>query len=127
MGSWRFAHIALVLLSLSPGVAAAQSDFTAVDEAANDAVISGEIPGVVVLVGRGDDVLLLRAWGFRRVLPEPQPMTTDTIFDIASLTKPLGTTLAVMSLVERGSVKLDAPVGRYLSEFRRPAFAATST
>jgi uncharacterized protein YbbC (DUF1343 family)/CubicO group peptidase (beta-lactamase class C family) len=50
-------------------------------------------------------------------------MTTDTVFDIASLTKPLGTTLAIMKLVERGAVKLDAPVGRYLGEFRTPAFA----
>ena len=98
-------------------------DFSAVDAAARDAVQSGEVPGVVVLVGRRDDVLLLRAYGWRRVIPEPAPMMTDTIFDIASLTKPFGTTLAVMSLVERGAVKLDAPVGRYLAEFRKPAFA----
>ena len=45
-------------------------------------------------------------------------MTVDTIFDLASLTKPFGTTLAVMSLVEKGSIKLDAPLGRYLKEFR---------
>jgi uncharacterized protein YbbC (DUF1343 family)/CubicO group peptidase (beta-lactamase class C family) len=45
-------------------------------------------------------------------------MTVDTIFDLASLTKPFGTTLAVMSLVEKGSIKLDAPIGRYLKEFR---------
>jgi uncharacterized protein YbbC (DUF1343 family)/CubicO group peptidase (beta-lactamase class C family) len=112
------------MVLIGPATASAQPfDFSAVDEVAREAVQSGEIPGIVVLIGRHDDVLLLRAWGFRRVLPEPQPMTTDTIFDIASLTKPLGTTLAVMSLVERGAVKLDAPVGRYLSEFRRPAFA----
>jgi uncharacterized protein YbbC (DUF1343 family)/CubicO group peptidase (beta-lactamase class C family) len=49
-------------------------------------------------------------------------MTTDTIFDIASLTKPLGTTIAIMALVERGDIQLDAPVGRYLREFRRGAF-----
>jgi uncharacterized protein YbbC (DUF1343 family)/CubicO group peptidase (beta-lactamase class C family) len=98
-------------------------DFTAVDEAARDAVQSGDVPGVVVLVGRGNDVLLLKAYGWRRVIPEPAPMTTDTIFDIASLTKPFGTTLAVMSLVERGAVKLDAPLGRYLREFRKPVFA----
>src|SRR5439155_4434571 len=48
--------------------------------------------------------------------------TLDTIFDIASLTKPLGTTLAVMSLVERGAIQLDAPLGRYLREFRDKRF-----
>ncbi len=93
-------------------------DFSGIDEAANEAVASGEIPGVVVLVGRGDDVLLHRAYGSRRLLPHPVPMTVDTIFDLASLTKPFGTTLAVMSLVEKGAIKLDAPLGRYLKEFR---------
>src|SRR2546427_9960620 len=58
----------------------------------------------------------------RRLVPEPAPMTLDTIFDIASLTKPLGTTLAVMSLVERGAIQLDAPLGRYLREFRDTRF-----
>ena len=97
-------------------------DFSGIDEAANEAVASGEVPGVVVLVGRGDDVLLHRAYGARRLLPHPVPMTVDTIFDLASLTKPFGTTLAVMSLVERGAVKLDAPLGRYLKEFRNKQF-----
>ncbi|MGH7393265.1 MAG: serine hydrolase domain-containing protein, partial [Candidatus Rokuibacteriota bacterium] len=97
-------------------------DFTGVDDAARDAVVSGEVPGVVVLVGRGDEVLYHRAWGSRTLLPEPAPMTEDTIFDIASLTKPLGTTLAVMALVERGAVRLDAPLGRYLKEFKGRAF-----
>ena len=114
--------LAVVLLGASH-VTAQTIDLAAVDDAARDAVQSGEIPGVVVLVGRGDDVLLVRAYGWRRLVPDPLPMTTDTIFDIASLTKPFGTTLAVMALVERGTVKLDAPLGRYLPEFRNPAFA----
>jgi uncharacterized protein YbbC (DUF1343 family)/CubicO group peptidase (beta-lactamase class C family) len=116
--------LALAVVVLGATHAATEElDFTAVDVAARDAVQSGEIPGVVVLVGRGNDVLLLRAYGSRRLIPEAVPMQTDTIFDIASLTKPFGTTLAVMALVERGAVKLDAPLGRYLSEFRKPAFA----
>jgi len=93
-------------------------DFSGINEAANEAVASGEIPGAVVMVGRGDDILLHRAYGSRRLLPQPAPMTVDTIFDLASLTKPFGTTLAVMRLVERGAIKLDAPLGRYLKEFR---------
>jgi uncharacterized protein YbbC (DUF1343 family) len=117
----------LALLLLGASVAAAQvPDFTSVDEVAREAVQSGEIPGIVVLVGRGDELLLLRAWGHRRVIPDAQPMTTDTIFDIASLTKPLGTSLAVMSLVERGALRLDAPLGRYLVEFRRRHFAGVT-
>jgi uncharacterized protein YbbC (DUF1343 family)/CubicO group peptidase (beta-lactamase class C family) len=102
--------------------AAERPDFSAVDEAARDAVASGEIPGVVVLVGQGDDVLYHRAFGSRSLVPAVTPMLPDTVFDIASLTKPFGTTLAVMSLVERGTVKLDAPLGRYLREFRPTSF-----
>jgi uncharacterized protein YbbC (DUF1343 family)/CubicO group peptidase (beta-lactamase class C family) len=93
-------------------------NFSGINEAASDAVNSGEIPGTVIMIGRGDDILLHRAYGSRRLLPQPAPMTVDTIFDLASLTKPFGTTLAVMALVERGQVKLDAPLGRYLREFR---------
>src|SRR5207249_1915881 len=79
----------LLLLLLWPTLAAAQApDFTGVDEAANALVTSGEIPGVVVLIGRGDEVLLHRAYGSRRLVPEPAPMMLTTIFDIASLTKP---------------------------------------
>src|SRR6185295_573032 len=90
----------------------------AVDEAVQTITGSGDVPGAVVLIGQGDDVLYQKAFGWRAVVPDPRPMTLDTIFDIASLTKPLGTTLAVMGLVERGAVKLDAPLGRYLKEFR---------
>jgi uncharacterized protein YbbC (DUF1343 family)/CubicO group peptidase (beta-lactamase class C family) len=116
--------ILIAVVILGAGRVAAQGiDFSAVDAAARDAVQSGEVPGVVVLVGRGDDVLLLRAYGWRRLVPDHAPMATDTIFDIASLTKPLGTTLAMLALVERGTVKLDAPLGRYLPEFNKPAFA----
>jgi uncharacterized protein YbbC (DUF1343 family)/CubicO group peptidase (beta-lactamase class C family) len=121
----RIAVVMLIALFALPASAFAPPrdvsgtlDFSGIDEAANEAVSSGEIPGVVVLVGRGDDILLHRAYGSRRLLPHPVPMTVDTIFDLASLTKPFGTSLAVMSLVEKGSIKLDAPLGRYLKEFR---------
>jgi uncharacterized protein YbbC (DUF1343 family)/CubicO group peptidase (beta-lactamase class C family) len=115
---------ALIVLSLlfAVPVIAQPLDFTGIDEAATDAVQSGDIPGVVVLVGRGDDTLYLRAFGARTVVPAVQEMKTDTIFDIASLTKPFGTTLAVMALVESGALKLDAPLGRYVPDFRKTAY-----
>src|SRR5262249_7898247 len=101
-------------------------DFSGIDEAANEAVASGELPGVVVLVGRGDDILLHRAYGSRRLFPHPVPMTQDTIFDLASLTKPFRTTLAVMSLVGGAAIKLDARAGKYLREFRDKQFDETT-
>ncbi len=115
-----FVTLAVVAFSVVPAaVPQVISDFSGIDEAMTDAVKSGEIPGVVVLVGRGDETLYFRAVGSRRLVPEPVPMTRETIFDIASLTKPFATTLAVMTLVERGDIRLDQPLGRYLKEFRR--------
>jgi uncharacterized protein YbbC (DUF1343 family)/CubicO group peptidase (beta-lactamase class C family) len=113
----------VVALAVLPTAAVAQSfDFSGVDEAARDAIATGEIPGAVILVGQGDRILYVRAFGHRQLVPWPEPMTEDTVFDLASLTKPVGTALAVMSLVERGRIALDAPLGRYLREFQRPAF-----
>ena len=115
------AVLALVALAGSP-LSASALDLTAVDEAAADAVVSGDLPGAVILVGHRGETLYHRAFGWRAIVPAPEPMTLDTVFDIASLTKPLGTTIAVLSLVERGAVALDAPLGRYLKEFRTPGF-----
>ncbi|HEY3064333.1 MAG TPA: exo-beta-N-acetylmuramidase NamZ domain-containing protein [Methylomirabilota bacterium] len=114
----------LVALLLVGSAAEAQSrpDFGDAEASARDAVASGDIPGVVVLVGKGDQILYHRAFGNRTLLPEPVPMAPDTIFDIASLTKPFGTTLAVMALVERGAIDLDAPLGQYLKEFKGRPF-----
>ncbi|MBI1846274.1 MAG: DUF1343 domain-containing protein [Candidatus Rokubacteria bacterium] len=110
--------VVLTALLVAPAPAAgAAVDLGVVDEQVRAVLATSEIPGAVVLVGRGDETLLLHAYGARALLPERAPMTVDTIFDIASLTKPLGTALAVMSLVEKGALKLDAPLGRYLKEF----------
>ncbi len=114
----RLVLILAMALLIFPAMATSSShDFAEIDTVTREAIASGEIPGAVVLVGRGSEVLYLRAFGQRAVIPESAPMTPTTIFDIASLTKPLGTTLAVMALAERGKISLDAPLGRYLSEF----------
>jgi uncharacterized protein YbbC (DUF1343 family)/CubicO group peptidase (beta-lactamase class C family) len=115
--------LALALVILSPALAhPAAPDFADIEIVGRQAVAAGELPGAVVLVGRGRDVLYREAFGWRALVPDHPPMTPSTIFDIASLTKPLGTTLAVMSLVERGTISLDAPLGAYLAEFQGPAF-----
>lgn len=115
--------LAAALLLLLPGRAISQpQSFAPVEESIQSMVAAGDIPGAVVLIGQGDQILYQRAFGSRTLVPHPVPMTLDAVFDIASLTKPLGTTLAVMSLVERGAVKLDAPLGRYVKEFRGAAF-----
>jgi uncharacterized protein YbbC (DUF1343 family)/CubicO group peptidase (beta-lactamase class C family) len=83
-----------------------------------DAIRAGQCPGAVVLVGQDGKVVYRRAFGDRAVVPEKVSMTVDTIFDIASLTKVIATTTAVMQLVEQGKIRLDQPVAEYWPEFR---------
>ena len=87
-------------------------------EAAVDASIkAGELPGAVVLAARHGKIAWLKAFGNRAVKPATEPMTTDTIFDIASMTKVVATTPAIMQLVEKGVLRLGDPVSRYLPKF----------
>jgi uncharacterized protein YbbC (DUF1343 family)/CubicO group peptidase (beta-lactamase class C family) len=76
-------------------------------------------PGVVVLIGHDGHVIFRRAYGERSLEPTREKMTADTIFDMASLTKILATSTAVMQLYEEGKIRLEDPVAKYL-----PAFAA---
>ncbi len=94
----------------------------AVDEAVRDAVAASEIPGAVLIVGQGDQILHRKVLGWRATVPHPELMTADTIFDIASLTKVIATTPSVLRLWEMGKVDLNAPLGRYLKEFDSAAF-----
>ncbi len=86
------------------------------DAAINRAIADKKCPGGVLwLEHRG--VSYHKAYGNRALVPAPEPMTEDTIFDAASLTKVVACTPAVMLLVERGQVKLDEPVRTYIPEF----------
>ncbi len=80
------------------------------------AIAEGDLPGCVIEVGTHDRVLFRQAYGSRSILPERTPMTADTVFDLASLTKPVATATSIMILVERGKVSLDAPAAKYVPE-----------
>jgi uncharacterized protein YbbC (DUF1343 family) len=97
----------------------ADDPFAPIDAAVNEALAEGKTPGCVVVVGRHDEVLMRRAYGFRSIEPERKPMTLDTVFDLASLTKPIATATSIMLLVDRGLVDLDAPASRYVPELAR--------
>src|ERR1043166_9627841 len=77
-----------------------------------------ETPGAVVLVARRGAVVWRKAYGSRVILPRREAMTTDTIFDLASLTKIVATATSVMILVERGQVRLSDPASRYIPELK---------
>ena len=93
-------------------------DFTSADTVIQQAVADHEIPGAVLIVGHAGKIVHQRAFGWRALEPRAEAMTPDTIFDLASLTKPF-TAACVMRLVERGQVRLNDPVARYLPEFAR--------
>lgn len=89
----------------------------AIDRIVADGIARKNMPGAVVVVGRREGIVFRKAYGLRQIEPSPEPMTLDTVFDLASLTKPLATGLATMRLVQDGKVALDAPVKTYLPEF----------
>jgi CubicO group peptidase (beta-lactamase class C family) len=88
-----------------------------IDAIVREGLDQKKMPGCVVLVGRRDKIVLLKAYGNKRLDPAPEPMTTDTVFDLASLTKPIATATSVMILLDQGKLKLEEPVARYLPEF----------
>ena len=108
--------------STAPRPAQTVAWHSALDDAARDAVAAGDIPGAVIVVGQGDRCSTARPSARAPRCRPPEPMTTDTIFDVASLTKVVATAPAVLALVDDGKVDLDAPLGRYLKEFGGPRF-----
>jgi CubicO group peptidase (beta-lactamase class C family) len=81
--------------------------------------VDSAFPGAVIAVGRHDSVLLLSAVGHYGI-DDPRPVTPETVYDLASLTKVIGLTTACMILVGEGKLDLDAPVQRYVPAFRGP-------
>ncbi len=101
--------------------AAAESEaqgLAAIQGTVEQAIKDGKCPGAVVLVGHQGNVVYRRAFGRRAIVPESLPMTTDTIFDLASLTKVVATAPAVMQLAEQGKIRLEDSVAEYWPEFK---------
>jgi uncharacterized protein YbbC (DUF1343 family)/CubicO group peptidase (beta-lactamase class C family) len=112
-------------VSLSPGQERVDVDprlndvqLGSIAEVALEAIRLGDIPGAVVLVGNKGKVVYRQAFGDRSLVPEKLPMTADTIFDLASLTKVVATTTALMQLVEKGRLRIEDPVSKYWPEFK---------
>jgi uncharacterized protein YbbC (DUF1343 family)/CubicO group peptidase (beta-lactamase class C family) len=87
------------------------------DAIVESSIQNHEIPGAVLLVGHDGHVIYRRAYGNRSIEPRVELMTADTIFDMASLTKVIATTTAVMQLEEQGKIRLNDPVTKYIPEF----------
>lgn len=90
-----------------------------IDQLVRDAIAAGQMPGAVVLVGRGDRTLYAKAFGSRAVEPAVEPMTLDTVFDMASVTKVVATATSVMALVDEGRLRLTDRVAAHVPGFGR--------
>jgi uncharacterized protein YbbC (DUF1343 family)/CubicO group peptidase (beta-lactamase class C family) len=95
----------------------APTGFAALDAIVKNAMTAGNIPGAVLLVGHNGTIAYRKAYGNRTVGQNPEPMTVDTIFDLASLTKVIATTTCVMRLEQLGQIKLNDPVVKYIPDF----------
>ncbi len=130
------ATLLLLLLSFPKGIcvssAEAQTptsttpDFTLVSQLINDAIAQHKLPGAVVQIGHGGQIAFGQAYGNRKLANEPgpdgqptpaEPMSEDTVFDMASLTKCIVTATAIGQLYEAGKLDFDAPLERYLPAF----------
>jgi uncharacterized protein YbbC (DUF1343 family)/CubicO group peptidase (beta-lactamase class C family) len=114
--------VILIGVSLAPArgeqpAPAPGARFRPIDQAVERAIGRGELPGAVVLVEQRGQVVFRRAYGLRSKLPAERPMTVDTIFDLASLTKPVATATSILMLVEQGKLRLGDRVAQYLPPF----------
>ena len=75
-----------------------------------------KMPGAVVLIGHRGKIVFRRAYGNRSLVPNVEKMTVNTIFDLASLTKVVATTTSVMMLIERGQIRLNDTIGKFIPE-----------
>src|SRR5687767_5083371 len=91
-----------------------------IDAVVNEEITQRHLPGAVVLVSRNGRIAWRKAYGSRATEPANEPMTTDTIFDVASLTKVVATATSIMMLVERGQVRLSDPVSKYIPTLKGP-------
>ena len=110
--------LAADLPRLTPAEAGLRAEKLAeIDGLVAAAIADKKLPGCVVLIGRPGGIVWLKAYGDKRLEPEPAAMTDDTVFDLASLTKPLATATSIMKLVEQGKLSVDDPVAKHLPEF----------
>lgn len=97
------------------------------DSIINSEIDADNIPGAVLIIKRGNEIVYKQAYGFAQkfdnnkvALPVPEKMTVDHLFDIASLTKVVGTTTSIMLLADRGLINVEDPVAKYIAAFGTP-------
>ncbi|MFZ2147097.1 MAG: serine hydrolase domain-containing protein [Sedimentisphaerales bacterium] len=119
----RTTMLLTLLLCVATGCQPVQKEirkqrFSEIDLVIEEEIEKGNIPGAVVFVGKQGDILYWEAFGYEVIEPCEEPIDRNTVFDLASLTKPIATATSIMILRDRKAIDLDGYVGTYL-----PAFA----
>jgi uncharacterized protein YbbC (DUF1343 family)/CubicO group peptidase (beta-lactamase class C family) len=114
----------LVVLQISTPTAQKAADVDVrrldlIEPLVKEAIAEKKLPGAVVLIGRGDRTVYQKAIGDRALVPAVEPMTLDTVFDLASLTKVVATTTSAMILLEDGRIRLSDRVATFIPGFER--------
>ncbi|MDO5581616.1 MAG: serine hydrolase [Planctomycetia bacterium] len=91
--------------------------FSQIDLWIKERIQANNIPGAVIAIGRGDKIAFLEKWGERQRNPVPEPLTWDTIYDLASAGKVVGLAPCIWILVDQGKIAPDDPVCKYVPEF----------
>ncbi|MBW7990521.1 MAG: serine hydrolase [Planctomycetes bacterium] len=112
----------VVLIYISTGCQPVQReiykpDFSRIDNVVEEEIEKGSFPGVVVLVGKQDGILYWKAFGNEVIEPYEEAIDRNTVFDLASLTKPIATASSIMILKDRKAIDFDDYVGKYLPDF----------
>jgi CubicO group peptidase (beta-lactamase class C family) len=119
--AWLLPLFFVAVTSAAPSIP--QQGAAALSAFLKDATDRGDVPGVVVAVVNKDGMLYNEAFGQSSTLTE-KAMTKDTIFNMASMTKPV-TSVAIMMLVDEGKLKLDDEVAKYLPKYKNPLVIST--
>jgi uncharacterized protein YbbC (DUF1343 family)/CubicO group peptidase (beta-lactamase class C family) len=118
---WRILFpliLSIVIVTSASSQALREEQMAPLSEIAKKAIQAGKIPGAVILIGHEGKVIYRKVFGLSALKPKKLSMTINTIFDVASLTKVIATSTAVMQLVEMGKLNLEDPVAKYWPEFK---------
>ena len=126
MNSWHLSITSMIVvlgLFLNPARCKGQTQSNKnlsekIRNVVNPQIAAGRLPGCVVAIGNSNGIDYLESFGNKRLKPTIEQMATDTVFDLASLTKPIATATATMCLIEDGLIRLNDRVSEHLPEFR---------
>lgn len=116
IANYLFAQYPTILSPESIGLSSERLKY--IDSVVIKNLNEGNMPGAVIVVGGKDGVVFRKAYGYSWLVPEKKPMTVETIFDLASVTKPVATATSIMILLERGQLSLEDEVRKYIPEFK---------